>query len=231
MSVEVVGIPGQVHKLAQKPRGIRPGIDNAAARVENRPLGVRDQIHRLPDALGIALDLRAIRLVHDLAGSYVGPLCELDVLRNVDNDRAGPSVLGDEKRLMQDTREVVHILHKVIVFRAGPRDADRVALLEGVGADQRRRNLPRYADDRDRIHQRVGEPCHRVRRARAGRNKHHAHLAAGPRISLRRVNRALLVTHEEVLDPGLLENLVVDRKNGAAGISENVLNALIGEGL
>ncbi len=169
--------------------------------------------------------------MNDLAGGDIVPLSELDVLRNVDNDRPRTPVLSDEKRLMHDAREIVHILHEVIVLRAGPRNADCVAFLEGVGANQRRRNLPCDADDRDRVHQRIGETCHRIRRAGARGDENHADLAAGPRITFRRVNRALLVAHEEVLDARLLENLVVDRKNSAAGISEDVLNALIGEGL
>ena len=169
--------------------------------------------------------------MNDLAGADIVPLSKLDVLRNVDNDRPWPPVLSHEKRLMHDARKVVHVFHEVIVLRAGPRDADGVAFLEGVGANQRCRNLPRDANDRDRIHQRIGEPRHRVRRAGAGGDEHHAHLAAGAGIAFRRVHRALLVAHEEVLDAGLLENLVVDRKNSAAGISEDVLYALIGEGL
>ena len=48
-----------------------------------------------------------------------------------------------------------------------PRDADRVAFLEGVGADQMRRHLAGDADERDRIHHRVGEAGDRVGRAGA----------------------------------------------------------------
>ena len=42
---------------------------------------------------------------------------------------------------------------------------------------------------------------------------------------------ALLVAHENVLDAVLLEQLVIDRQHGAAGIAENMLDALIGESL
>jgi hypothetical protein len=45
------------------------------------------------------------------------------------------------------------------------------------------------------------------------------------------VHRALLVAHQDVLDPRLLEDLVVDRQHGAAGISEQVLHALVGKRL
>ncbi|MNT25120.1 hypothetical protein D3C86_2006970 [compost metagenome] len=38
---------------------------------------------------------------------------------------------------------------------------------------------------------------------------------------------ALLVAHENVLDVFLLENLVIDRKHGTAGVTEDVLDAVI----
>src|SRR5215212_1455674 len=41
--------------------------------------------------------------------------------------------------------------------------------------------------------------------------------------------RALLVPHQDVLDLALLENLVVDRKNRATGITEEVPDAMIGQ--
>ena len=59
----------------------------------------------------------------------------------------------------------------------------------------------------------------------------HADLAGGARIAFRRVDGALLVADEDVLDPVLLEQLVVDRQHGAAGIAEDMLDALVGESL
>jgi hypothetical protein len=43
------------------------------------------------------------------------------------------------------------------------------------------------------------------------------------------VHGALLVPHQDVLNFVLLEQRVVDRQHRAAGIAEQVLNALIGE--
>ena len=54
-------------------------------------------------------------------------------------------------------------------------------------------------------------------------------LAGGAGIALGRVAGALLVADEDVLDLLLLEDLVVDREHGAAGIAENVLHALVGQ--
>ena len=42
------------------------------------------------------------------------------------------------------------------------------------------------------------------------------------------MERTALLAHQDVLHLILLEQLVVDRQYGAAGIAENVLDALIG---
>ncbi|ODS02590.1 hypothetical protein AUC71_14500 [Methyloceanibacter marginalis] len=42
---------------------------------------------------------------------------------------------------------------------------------------------------------------------------------------------ALLVAHKHVLQPIVLEQLVIDRQHRAAGIAEDVLDALVGESL
>ncbi len=43
------------------------------------------------------------------------------------------------------------------------------------------------------------------------------------------MQRRLLVAHEDVLEPVLLEDLVVDVEDRAAGIAEHVFDAFFGE--
>jgi len=128
---------------------------------------------------------------------------------------------------VQDAREIVHVLYKIVVLGARPCDADGVAFLECVVADQMRRHLPSEHDDRNRIHQRVGEAGDGIGRARPRGDEYRAHLAGRPRIALGSVHRALLVAHEDVPELVLLEQRVIDRQHRAAGIAENVLDALI----
>ena len=123
------------------------------------------------------------------------------------------------------------ILHQIIVLGAVPRDADRIGLLERVGADQGGRHLPGDDDHRDRIHQRVGDAGDGVGRARARGDEHDAGLAGRPRIAFRRVGRGLLMADEDVADPLLLEHRVVDRQHRAAGIAEHDLHAEIAQRL
>ncbi len=84
---------------------------------------------------------------------------------------------------------------------------------------------------RHRIHQRVGQAGDGVGGAGARGDEHAADLAGRARIAFRGMDRALLVAHEDVLEPILLEQLVIDRQHRAAGIAENMLDALIGESL
>ena len=162
-----------------------------------------------------------------LARRMIGAGRELHVLRHVDHDRAGTAGGRDIERLVQHLGEIVDVAHQPVVLGAGPGDADGVAFLERVVADQVGRHLPGDADQRDRIHQRVGQRRHHVGGARARGHQHHARLAGGARIAFGGVAGALLVPHQDVLDVALLENLVIDRQHRAAGIAEDVLDAMI----
>ena len=129
---------------------------------------------------------------------------------------------GDVERLVQHARQILDVLDQIIVLGARPRDADRVAFLERVVADQMGRHLSGDADDRDRIHQRVGQAGDRVGGAGPGGHQHAADLAGRARIAFGRVHRALLVPHQDVLQLVLLEQRVVDRQHRAARIAEYV---------
>ena len=61
----------------------------------------------------------------------------------------GRPVCGDMEGLVDERGELVDVLHQPVVLGAGPRDADGVAFLEGVGADQRGRHLTGQADQRN----------------------------------------------------------------------------------
>ena len=98
-------------------------------------------------------------------------------------------------------------------------------------SDHEGRDLPGQHDDGDRVHQRVGEARHRVRRAGTGGDERDADAAGRAGVALGRMDRALLVPDEDVADVVLLEQLVVDREDGAAGIAEHGVDALVLERL
>ena len=141
---------GQPHQLAQQRRGVRAGIDDAAAGVEDRLLRLGHHLDGALDLLGVALELRPIGLVLDVARERIRSHRELHVLGHVDDDRAGPAVRGDVERLVQDARQLLDAAHEVIVLGAIAGDAGGVAFLERVRADQMGRHLAGDADERDR---------------------------------------------------------------------------------
>ena len=222
---------GKLHNLAQEHRRLGARIDDAAASVEQRTLRIPHQFDRGLDLLDVALDLRAIGLVLDIARPDVVAFRELDVFRDVDHHRSRAAVRRDIECFVDHARKIGDVLHEIIVFRAGARDADRVALLECVVADEVCRHLTGDHDDRDRIHQRVGETGNRVGRTRTRRHEHRADLARRARVTFCRVHGTLLVPHEDVAELLLLEQRVVDRQHRAARVAENVLDALIDERL
>ncbi len=76
----------------------------------------------------------------------VGADRELHVLRHVDQNRTGTARGRDIERLVQHLGQIVDVAHQPVVLGAGTRDADGVAFLERVVADQMRRDLPGDAD-------------------------------------------------------------------------------------
>jgi len=70
------------------------------------------------------------------AGAVKHALPVLHVLRDIDDDRPGTPVLRDVKSLVQHARQILDLADQIIMLGAMPGDADRVAFLEGVGADE-----------------------------------------------------------------------------------------------
>ena len=221
------GKAGELEEFAQEVAGGTAGIDDAAAGVEQRPLGGRHHVDRLLDLVEVALDLRPVAAVLEFPRPEIFALGELNVLGNVDHDRAGPAAGGNMERLVQRARQVSDVLDQVIVFRARPGDADRVAFLERIVADEMGRHLPGDDDERDRIAQGVGEPGHRVGGARPRGDDHRADPAGRARIAFGGMHGALLVPHQDVLHLVLVEERVVDRQHRATGIAEKMLDPLI----
>jgi len=109
---------------------------------------------------------------------------------------------------------------------ARARDADRVAFLEGVLADGVRRNLAREHHHRDRIHVRRGNAGHGVGHSRSARDERYAALAGGSRVSVGRMDGALLMANQDVLHILLPEDGVVEVQHRPTRIAEYELDTL-----
>jgi len=80
-------------------------------------------------------------------------------------------------------------------------------------------------DDGDRVHVRIGDRRDQVGRTRTARSHAHADLAAGRRVALRRVSRALLVAHEDVPHLGGVQQRIVCRQDCTTGDPEDGVDA------
>src|SRR6202041_1244754 len=115
-------------------------------------------------------------------------------------------------------------LDQEIVLGAWTRDADEVRFLESVVADHRGWNLARQHHHRSGIHVGVCYSRDRVGRSGARGNEHDSRSSTDAGIALGQVSRALFVADENVLDFGIEES-VVGRQDGAAGIAEDYIDA------
>ena len=216
----------QFLQLAQQFRCARTRIDHAAAGVEDRRLGIGDQL----DCLGnVAFAALVGRVVADrtLRRAFA-PRCrgDLHVLGNVDHDRARAAGRGDLERLVHDGGQFRRVLHQIVVLGAVAGDADGIGFLERVRADQAGRDLAGDDDQRDRIHEGIGNAGDRIRRARAGRDQDHAGLAGRTGIAFCRVGRACFVPDQDVPDAGIAKQGVVNRQHGSTRIAEHEFDSL-----
>jgi hypothetical protein len=211
-------------ELDQLLRGI--GVDDAAAGVDDRPPGIGERLRRDPDLLDVALGRRFVagQLRRSL-GRLVVDVDPGEVLGDVDEHRAGTAGGGDVEGLVDVLGDLARVLHQERVLDDRQRHPGDVGLLEAVGADQVGADLPGDEDGRNRIHHRVGDRRDQVGRARARSRKRDADPAGGLCVALRHVAAALLVAGLDVLELGVVER-VVGRQVGAAGDSEDVLDAL-----
>ncbi len=203
---------GQRHRIAGHPHEFgeelaRPHarVDDAAAAIEDRPLRLGHHLDRPLDPRPVGIGFRLIGAVGDVVGRHVRAGGELHVLRQIDQHRAGAAAARHVEGFVDGAGERIGALHQVVVLGHRPGDAGGVALLEGIVADQMRRHLPAEDDQRHRVHQRIGNPGHRVGGAGTGGNDDDADLAGRSRIALRRVHRAALLADEDVADGVLLK--------------------------
>ena len=115
------------------------------------------------------------------------------------------------ERLMDDARQLICLLHQPVVLGAGAGDADSVSLLERIRANHERGHLAGQNDQRDRIHQRVGQAGHRIGGAGARGHQHNTGLAGRAGIAFGGMHRTLLVPDQNVLDGVLLKHLIINR--------------------
>ena len=162
--------------------------------------------------------VRSARLPIEFGGSL------LRVLGEVHEHRAGTPGLGDDENFAERARDIFRPGDHHVVFGDRHGDAGDVHFLKGIGAEHLAADLPGDADHRGRIQHGRGNAGDHVGGARAGSGHGDADAARGARIAIGHVRGALFVAHENVMQLGFAKR-IVDRKNRAAGIAEDVTHA------
>ena len=156
------GRAGQVNQIGQQLRGCRPSIDHTAAGINQRLLGIGQQIDSLFDFAQVALDLRVVTAMTRLGGRQILTQRRHDILGQIHHDRSRPATLGDMERFVDGPCQILDLFDQVIMLGAGTCDADGISFLERIVADQMCRNLAGQTDHRNRIHQRIGQAGHTI---------------------------------------------------------------------
>ena len=140
----------------------------------------------------------------------------------------------------------IYVTHQLVVLGYRNRDPLDIRLLEAIAANQGADHLASDADERDGVHEGVGDAGHQVGRPGARRAVADARLAGYAGVGVGGVGGALLVLHQVMLNRvylgldagGQRHNPdaagfqdVVQREVGAPGNAEDGIDAFAQEGL
>ena len=217
---------GLLGELAQERR--RSRHQNSLPREDQGPLGRVDQQGCPGDGVGSRRRNRAAARRPRRQPRVEARHSLLRVLGDVHQHRTRPAGAGDEEGLAEGGGDVLGARDQVVVLGDRQRDAGDVRLLEGVAAQDRRRHLPRDADDGRGIHHRRRDAGDEVRRARSGGGDRHSDFARRPGIAVGHVGGALLVPDQDVPD-GIGRHRVVGRHDRAARVPEDDVDAFAHE--
>ncbi len=128
-----------------------------------------------------------------------------DIFGKIDQNRPWSSASGDIEGFFEDPGQIFDIFHQVIMFGAGPGDADNVDFLEGVVSDQERRDLAGQDDDGDGVHEGGGNPCDRIGSTGPGGDQSHSRLSRGSRVSVCSMDGGLFMADQHLMEWGTLK--------------------------
>ena len=132
------------------------------------------------------------------------------------------------KRFFHRVGQVLYVSNQIIVLGDRQRHARDIRLLKSIGSDCRDRHLARYRQNRRRIHHCCCQPRYQIGRARPAGGDANADFARSPRITISHMRRALLVPHQNMMEPVVvLGYRVVRGQYRAARIAEHDVNAFL----
>ncbi len=236
--------PERRGELGQRACGIR--VDDAAARVDQGPPGLREHLEeagrlvRIEQAVGQLVHTPAVAGNGQHAAALKHPLPVLHVLRHIDDDGTGASGARDLECGADGRLQLRRVGHQEYVLGHGSHDRGYGGFLERIGADRRCGHLAADHDDGDGVRHAITHGRHCVRRTRSGSDQADAHTPCGAGVAGGHESRSLLIGGDDqgnrLLAGSLLllveqEYGVVGRQDGAAAVAENGGHAFVGEHL
>ena len=199
---------------------LRPAADH-----ENWALGTFQELNGGGNGFGARLHPAGLGLrlyQHAPEGRH------LHVFGDIDQHRPRTTCGGDPDGLGHDARQVVGVLHHVVVLGDGQGDAGNIGLLKGVGADQVAGHVAGDGEQRHAVHHGVGQPGHQIGGPRPGSRHAHAQPPGGFCVPFGGVDGPLLVAAQHMPDLGVIGQGVVHRHDRAAGVAEHRVDAVRG---
>jgi hypothetical protein len=178
-------------KLAQ---AFVAGVDQAAAAVEDRAARGR-QIKAAAWSSSASAACGKGRLGAGLGAAHRAP-AGCPSARRPAPGPGGPGWPGGWRR--RTVSAISSALRTCVPFGDRARNAERIAFLEGVRADQGRGHLSADAQDRHRVAQGVEQAGGGVGHARSRGHEHHAQAAGRARIAFGGMHRGLLVPYQHM---------------------------------
>jgi hypothetical protein len=212
-----------VHQGAQFATGF--AHQHTTTGVDVGALGGHQQLQGLADLATMAFAHGVVRAHLDRFGvARINGLVERHILRNVHHHRAGAAAAGNVEGLFHDLGDILDVFDQEVVLHDRTRDAHRIALLEGIQANGRRRNLSADDHHRDAVHVGGGNAGHGIGQAWTGSDQGHPHFTRGTGKTVRSMHRRLLVAHQNVLNGVLLVKSVVNVENGTTRVTPDVFD-------
>ena len=206
----------------------RTGRNHAAAGIENRPLRL---VHELGEASHLGGGRHGLRMIcpeRNALGILRRGHGLLNVFRDVDNDRTRLAVRSYIERLGDDLRNFISMLHKEAVLSDRTADTAHIRLLERIGADLRKRDLPGDAHKRDAVHVGGGKTRDGVGSPWAGSHKANARLSRRTRIAVGHMHASLFMPPQHKLERRVRQ-AVENVQDSPARISEEHFRARFGQ--
>ncbi|MNI11805.1 hypothetical protein D3C73_649620 [compost metagenome] len=143
------------------------------------------------------------------------------ILRNIDEYRTFAAGVRDMKGFMNDARKIFNIAHQIAVLRNRHRNACNIRFLESIGSNQAGKDIAGDYHQWNRVHKSGRDPGYQIGCSRTGGCNTYARFAACSGIAVSRMNRALLMPCQDMLEIIEAMKSIVDVQYRTARVTED----------